>query len=74
MANNFWQSDYARLLLFKLALMSVAVFLASINRFFVMPRLLYYKRAFYGIALIESFILLIIVCLATLLGASMPDA
>lgn len=74
MADNFWQSDYARLLFAKLSLMVLAVILASINRFFVMPRLLYYKRAFYGIALIESFILLIIVCLATLLGASMPDA
>ena len=74
MADNFWHSDYARLLFAKLSLMILAVIFASLNRFFVMPRLIQHIRAFYSIAIIESFILLIIVCLATLLGASMPDA
>lgn len=74
MADNFWQSDYARLLFAKLSLMVLAVILASINRFFVMPRLVQYSRAFYSIAAVESLILIIILCLAALLGASMPDA
>lgn len=74
MADNFWQSNYASLLFIKLYLVVIALALASINRLVIMPRLLSYYRAFYGIAMIESFILLIIICLATLLGASMPDA
>ncbi len=74
MANNFWQSAYASLLFIKLYLVLIVLALAGINRWVMMPRLLSYHRAFYSIAAVECLILIIILCLAALLGASMPDA
>ena len=74
MADNFWQSAYASLLFIKLYLVLIVLALAGINRWVMMPRLLSYHRAFYSIAAVECMILIIILCLAALLGASMPDA
>lgn len=74
MADNFWQSAYANLLFIKLSLVLMVIALAGINRWVIMPRLPSHHRAFYGIAAVECLILTIILCLASMLGASMPDA
>lgn len=74
MASNFWQSIYVQVLAAKLALMLSAIALAGVNRFWLMPHLTQHTRTFYGIAAVESSILLIVLFLASFLGSLMPDA
>lgn len=74
MASNFWQSLYVQVLATKLVLMLSAIALAGFNRLWVMPRLTQHTRTFYGVAALESLILVIILFLASFLGSLMPDA
>jgi putative copper resistance protein D len=77
MSSNFWHSDYARLLIFKLAGVICAVGLGGFNRVFTLPRLAQQtqrmRQVFYTVAVVESVILLSVLALAAKLGLTMPD-
>lgn len=77
MSTNFWQSDYARLLIVKLTGVAGAVGLGGFNRVYTLPRLAQQTErlrvVFYGVAVVESVILLAVLMLAAKLGLTMPD-
>lgn len=72
LADSFWQSNYFKTLLLKLVLISFALCLAAVNRFYSLPRLANKARLFYGLVTIESILLWLVLAVASYLGGSMP--
>jgi len=72
LADNFWQSDYFKILLLKLFLISFALCLAAINRFYSLPRLANKAKFFCWLVAIESIVLWSVLAVASYLGGSMP--
>lgn len=72
LADNFWQSEYSKILWLKLSVIAVALSLAAINRFYTLPRLANKKALFYWLVGIESVVLWLVLAIASYLGGLMP--
>lgn len=72
LADNFWQSNYAKILFIKLAIIAVALGLAATNRFYTLPRLANKASLFYWLVSIESIVIGLVLAIASYLGGLMP--
>ena len=72
LADNFWQSEYSKILFLKLAIIAVALGLAATNRFYTLPRLANKASLFYWLVSIESIVIGLALGVASYLGGLMP--
>ncbi len=72
LADNFWQSEYSKILFLKLTIIAVALCLAAINRFYTLPRLANKASLFYWLVSIESIVIGLALGVASYLGGLMP--
>ena len=72
LADNFWQSNYAKILFLKLAIIAIALSLAATNRFYTLPRLANKASLFCWLVAIESIVIGLVLGVASYLGGLMP--